>query len=256
VKPKPDNRKPKTLSWCLSWLRSTLIFWPIIFVITLILEPVSLLAGIGDRSGRAQHAVARVWAAICLRLVARVKVEGLERIDSGRVRLYVANHLSALDIPLLYAYLPFPFRIMAHEKVFRVPLIGWWLRGSGSLEIAPESVALARRALLEAIATLKNGMSLAIFPEGERSPTGEMLRFRPGAFYVAVQAQVDVVPVAILGTYEALPVGSTHLKSGRLEFVVGEPISIVGYTRKDLHALAERTQEAVRELCDRRVARR
>jgi 1-acyl-sn-glycerol-3-phosphate acyltransferase len=240
----------------LSWLRSTLIFWPIIFVITLILEPISLLAGVCDRSGRARHAVARMWAAICLRLVAHVKVEGLDKIDPGRARLYVANHLSSLDIPLLYAYLPFPFRIMAHRKVFRVPLIGWWLRASGSLEIAPESVALGRSALLEAIATLKNGMSLAIFPEGERSPTGHMLRFRPGAFYVAVKAQVEVVPMVILGTYEALPVRSAHLKTGRLEFVVGEPISVDGYTRKDLRALAERVQKAVRELCDSRVASR
>ena len=78
-------------------------------------------------------------------------MEGLERIDASKPRLYAANHLSALDIPLLYAYLPFAFRIMAHRLVFRVPLIGWYLRRAGALEISPDSVALSRRALREAV---------------------------------------------------------------------------------------------------------
>jgi 1-acyl-sn-glycerol-3-phosphate acyltransferase len=129
----------------LSWARCLLIFWPGIFLVTLILEAVSLLAGVCDKSGRARHAVARAWAAIVLRMVARARVSGLERIDASKPRVYAANHLSALDIPLLYRYLPLPFRILAHRLVFRVPLIGWWLRGAGSLEIAPESVALSRR---------------------------------------------------------------------------------------------------------------
>lgn len=232
----------------LSWARCLLVYWPVIFLLTLILEPVSLLAGVIERSGRAGHAVARAWASISLWLVAEASVSGLERIDASRPRVYAANHLSALDIPLLYRYLPFQFRIMAHRLVFRVPLIGWWLRGSGALEIAPETVALTRRALRQAVKTLRTGMSVAIFPEGERAPRGEMLRFRRGAFYVAVKAQADVVPMAILGTYEALPLGSAHIRKRRLRLIVGEPIAAAGYTLKDLDELAARVQEAVREL--------
>jgi 1-acyl-sn-glycerol-3-phosphate acyltransferase len=233
----------------LSWARCLLVYWPVIFLLTLILLPVSLLAGVVDRSGRARHAVVHGWAAIALWLVAQASVSGLERIDASRPRVYAANHLSALDIPLLYRYLPLQFRIMAHRLVFRVPLIGWWLRGSGSLEIAPESVALTRRALREAVKTLREGMSVAIFPEGERAPTGEMLRFRRGAFYVAVKAQADVVPMAILGTYEALPLGSAHIRKKRLRLIVGEPIAVAGYSLQDLEALAERVQSAVMEMC-------
>lgn len=232
----------------LSWARCLLIFWPVIFLVTLILEAVSLLAGVFDRSGRTRHAVARMWAAIALGMVARVRVSGRERIDASKPRVYAANHLSALDIPLLYRYLPLLFRIMAHRRVFRVPLIGWWLRGSGSLEIAPESVALSRRALREAVRTLRGGISLAIFPEGERSPTGQMLRFRRGAFYVAVKAQADIVPVAIVGTYEAMPVGSAHIRRRQLQIMIGQPIAVAEYTLKDLNGLAERVQSAVREL--------
>jgi 1-acyl-sn-glycerol-3-phosphate acyltransferase len=238
----------KSVRNLLSWARCLLIYWPVIFLVTLILEPVSLLAGVFDRSGRGRHAVARLWAGIALGVVAHVSADGMERIDASKPRVYAANHLSALDIPLLYRYLPFQFRIMAHRLVFRVPLIGLWLRGSGSLEIAPESLQLTRRALREAVRTLGSGMSLVIFPEGERSPTGKMLRFRRGAFYVAVKAQAEVVPVAILGTYEALPVGSAHIRRRRLRLIVGEPIAVAGYTLKDLNALAERVQEAVKKL--------
>jgi 1-acyl-sn-glycerol-3-phosphate acyltransferase len=232
----------------LSWARALLLFWPAIVLLTIIVEPICLLLVRLDSSGRAQHAVVRWWARLLLKLLAPVTVEGLGHVDAGKARLYAANHLSALDIPLLYACLPFTFRIMAHRLVFRVPLIGWYLRRAGALEIAPESVALSRRALREAVKTLRRGTPVVIFPEGERSPTGEMLPFRRGAFYVAIEAQTEVVPVAILGTYEGLPVGSAHLRRAPLRLVVGEPIPVAGYTRKDLGALAERTQSAVREL--------
>ncbi len=243
------KRGPSNL---LSWTRALFFYWPAIFLITLFLEPISLLAGAFDSSGRARHVVVRLWAVLALGLVARVRVHGLQRLDATRPRLYVANHLSALDIPLLYRYLPMPFRIMAHRLVFRVPLIGWWLRASGSLEIAPQSLALSRRALREAVQTLCAGTSLVIFPEGERAPQGEMLPFRRGAFYVAVKAQADIVPMAISGAYEALPVGSAHLKPGRLKLVIGEPISVSGYTVRDLATLASRVQEEVQRLMHHR----
>jgi 1-acyl-sn-glycerol-3-phosphate acyltransferase len=231
----------------LSVLRSALIYWPLTVLCTLVLEPISLAAALLDKTGRVQHRTVAFWSGLLLRLYSMpVTVTGLERVDLGRPRIYAANHLSALDIPVLYRYLPFPFRIIAHRLVFRVPLVGWHLRASGQLMIDPESVALSRRALREAITTIRSGMPLVIFPEGERSPGGEMLPFRRGAFYVAVKAQADVVPVAIMGTYEAFPIGSTHLRPGPLRLIIGEAIPVAGCS--DLSVLAERTQEAVAEL--------
>jgi len=230
----------------LSRLRSALIFWPLTILCTLLLEPVSLAAALFDKSGQVPHRVVAFWSGLLLRLYGMpVAVTGLERLDLSRPRIYAANHLSVLDIPVLYRYLPLQFRIIAHRLVFRVPLVGWHLRASGQLMIDPESVALSRRALREAIKTIDRGMPLVIFPEGERSPTGKMLPFRRGAFYVAVEAQADVVPVAILGTYEALPIGSAHLRPGQLQLIIGDAIPVAGYTRKNLGALAEHTQAAV-----------
>jgi len=233
----------------LSLLRSAVIYWPLTVLCTLLLEPLSLAAALLDRSGRVAHRIVVLWSGLLLRLYRMpVTVNGLERLDLRRPRIYAANHLSALDIPLVYRYLPFQFRIIAHRLVFRVPLVGWHLRAAGQLMIDPNSVALSRRALREAVQTLRRGMPMVIFPEGERSPTGEMQAFRRGAFYVAVEAQADVVPMAILGTYRALPRGSAHLRPGPLRLIIGEAIPVAGYTRRDLGALAERTQAAVAEL--------
>ncbi|HXP47897.1 MAG TPA: lysophospholipid acyltransferase family protein [Terriglobales bacterium] len=234
----------------MSRLRSALVYWPLTILFTLLVEPISLAAALLDRSGRAQHRMVAFWAGVLLRLYGMpVTVTGLERLDLSRPRIYAANHLSALDIPVLYRYLPFQFRIIAHRLVFRVPLVGWHLSAAGQLMIDPESVALSRRALREAVQTLRRGLPLVVFPEGERSPTGEMQPFRRCTFYVAIEAQVDVVPVAILGTYKAFPRGSAHLRPGPLQLIIGDAIPVAGYTKGDLDALAERTQAAVAELC-------
>jgi 1-acyl-sn-glycerol-3-phosphate acyltransferase len=240
---------PRFREW-LSRLRSALFYWPLTVLITLLLEPVSIGSALLDRTGRTSHRVVAFWSGLLLRLYGMpVTVDGLGRLDLRRPRLYAANHLSALDIPLLYRYLPFQFRIIAHRLVFRVPLVGWHLHATGQLMIDPESVSLSRRAIKEAVRTLERGMPLVVFPEGERSPTGEMQPFRRGAFYVALKAKVDVVPIAILGTYRAFPKGSAHLRSGPLQLIIGDAIPVADYTTRDLDALAERTERAVAELC-------
>jgi 1-acyl-sn-glycerol-3-phosphate acyltransferase len=227
-------------------LRSYFIWDPLIWLYTIVLGSLSLLSSLVDGSGRVQHRFARLWSRMILGTIgARVTVTGLDAIDTARAHVYVVNHLSALDIPVLYRYLPFQFRIIAHRVVFRVPLVGWHLRASRQLMIDPDSIALSRRTLREAVQTLKQGMPLVVFPEGERSPNGEMLPFRRGAFYVAVAAQADIVPMAVLGTYEAFPRGSAHLRPGRLQLMIGDAIPVAGYTRADLGTLAERTQQAV-----------
>jgi len=233
----------------LSRLRSAFIFWPLTVLCTLLLEPVSIGAAILDRSGRASHRTVAFWSRLLLRLYGMpVAVTGRERLDLSRPCIYAANHSSALDIPVLYRYLPFQFRIIVHRLVFRVPLVGWHLWAAGELMIDPDSVALSRRALRESVNTLKRGMPLVIFPEGERSPTGEMQPFRRGAFYLAVEAQADVVPMAIVGTYDAFPTGSAHLRPGPLQLIIGDAIPVAGYTKRNLDALAEHTQQAVAEL--------
>ena len=95
---------------------------------------------------------------------------------------------------------------------------------------------------------LQRNLPLVIFPEGGRTPDGEIKPFLPGAFFLAIKAQVDIVPIALVGTYELLPMNTYHIKCRPLEMRVGEPISTTGLTMKDLQALSERVQKAVEDL--------
>src|ERR1700759_3078226 len=159
--------------YILSWLRSMFVFDPLIYVYTVVLGTGSLISSLWDKSGRLQHKFARTWSWLILKTaLCPLKVEGLEGVDPTRPPLYAANHISAFDIPTLYVGLPFQFRIMAKQDLFRYPFLGWHLRRSGQVPINQQSPGSAIRSLKRSVDTLRNGMPLVIFPEGGRSDTG------------------------------------------------------------------------------------
>jgi 1-acyl-sn-glycerol-3-phosphate acyltransferase len=232
-----------------SRLRSYFVWVPLILIYTGVLGTFSLIASLFDGSGRVQHWLARLWSWLILKTtLAKVKVYGLERIDVTKPHLYAANHLSALDIPVLYGDLPFQFRIVAKHELFRYPFLGWHLRRSGEIDIDPQNAMSSLRSMNRAVQTLRGGMPIVVFPEGGRSASGEIRPFLPGAFYVAIKAQVDIVPIALVGTYEMLPMNTRHLMPRTLQLVVGDPISTAGYTPRDMVKLAPIVQRAVEEL--------
>ncbi|MGZ4817786.1 MAG: lysophospholipid acyltransferase family protein, partial [Terriglobales bacterium] len=153
-----------------------------------------------------------------------------------------------LDIPLLYEHLPFQFRIMAKKELFRYPFMGWHLRRSGQIPVDASSAAASMRSLMKAVRSLQAGMPLVVFPEGGRSPNGQIQPFMSGAFYIAIKAGVDVVPMALVGTYEVLPMNSFHIRPGPMELVVGDPISTAEYGLRDMDTLAARVQKAIEDL--------
>lgn len=230
-------------------MRSYLILDPLIFAYTGVLGVFALTSSIFDRSGRIQHGFARLWSKLILKTcMTRVSVGGLDQINTAKPHLYAANHISALDIPVLYAKLPFPFRIIAKKELFRYPFLGWHLRRSGQISIDPSHALASMRSLNRGVATLREGMPLVVFPEGGRSVNGSIRPFLPGAFYVAIKAQVEIIPVAIVGTFEMLPMNSFHLRPCPLEMLVGAPISTRGYTTRDMDKLAVVAQKAVEDL--------
>ena len=233
----------------LSSLRSYLIFDPLVFVYTGILGSLSLLSSLFDRSGRVQHAFARLWAWMILKTCfARVTTTGLEDIDTAKPHLYAANHISAIDIPVLYTELPFQFRIIAKQELFRYPFLGWHLRRSRQIPVDSTSAASSMRSLNRAAETLRGGMPMVVFPEGGRSGNGHVQPFLPGAFYVAIKTQVEIIPIAIVGTFEMLPINSFHIRPRPLKMLVGDPIPTSGYTTRDMDKLAAIVQRAVEDL--------
>jgi 1-acyl-sn-glycerol-3-phosphate acyltransferase len=232
-----------------SRLRSYFLFDPLIWLYTIVLGCVSLVISLFDPSGERQQSIARLWSRMILGTVgANVQVDGLGRIDTSKPQVYVVNHLSALDIPVLYTYLRFQFRILAKKELFRYPFMGWHLRRSGQIPVVLESPKASVRSLNLAVAAIRKGNSLVIFPEGGRSLDGQLHSFMGGAFYAAVKAQVDVVPIALVGTYEMLKMNSYHIKPGPVYMLVGEPIQTVGMSIRDIAKITERARHAIGEL--------
>jgi 1-acyl-sn-glycerol-3-phosphate acyltransferase len=216
---------------------------------TIILGGLSLLSSFIDRNGEIQHRFARLWAKVILgTLGGKVSVEGLEKIDTGRPHVYVVNHLSALDIPVLYDHLPFQFRILAKSELFRYPFMGWHLSRSGQIPVDLENPKKSIRSLNRAVDAVKNGMPLVIFPEGGRSPHGQLQPFMGGAFFAAIRAQVDVVPMALIGTFEMLKMNTWHIRPRPLRLLVGNPIPTNGLSVRDTEGLADKARETIAAL--------
>ncbi len=233
----------------LSRLRSYVVLDPLIWSYTIVLGLMSLASSLFDRGGRVQHGFARVWSWLILKTaMSPVEVVGLERVDTSKPHIYAANHISALDIPVIYTSLPFQFRIVAKRELFRYPFMGWHLRRSGQIPVDREDAQSSVRSLARGVETLRHGMPLVVFPEGGRSDTGQVKPFLPGAFFRAIRAQVEVVPMAIVGSYEVLPMNSFHIRPGKIRLLVGQPISTAGLKPRDMDALAARVQKAVEDL--------
>jgi 1-acyl-sn-glycerol-3-phosphate acyltransferase len=240
---------PRRKYGLVSRLRSYFIFDPLIWLYTLILGPVGLVAGFFDRDGSVMHWFARAWSWMIMKTIfSPVKVSGLEKIDASRVHVYAANHASALDIPVLYVNLPFQFRIAFKKELLSYPVVGWHLKRSGQICIDQQNPSHSISSIRAALKGLKAGLPLVIFPEGGRTPDGEIKPFLPGAFFLAIKAQVDIVPVALVGTYELLPMDTFHIKCRPLEMRVGQPIPTAGLTLRDMEALSARVQRALEDL--------
>jgi 1-acyl-sn-glycerol-3-phosphate acyltransferase len=239
-------RESSGFGHALSRLRSYLILAPLVWIYTIILGGLSLLSSFFDRNGEIQHRFARVWARVILgTLGGRVTVVGLDGIDISRPHVYVVNHLSALDIPVLYLHLPFQFRILAKSELFRYPFMGWHLSRSGQIPVDLENPKKSIRSLNRAVEAVRNGMPLVIFPEGGRSAHGQLQPFMGGAFFAAIRAKVDVVPMALIGTYEMLKMNTWHIKPRPLRLLVGKAISTSGLSVRDTEAVTERAREAI-----------
>lgn len=246
----PPRQEPRR-SW--KWL-TYLALWPLFGIVTAIFGTASLLASLFDGQGRVQHAVAHRWGAAILRVgLSPVRVIGAENLKKVPVAVYAANHLSYMDTPVVLAKLPFQFRIMARHDLFKLPFVGWYLRRSGQIDVDSSNLRSTLAGLNRGVKALQSGMPLVIFPEGGRAEDGRLQKFLSGPAYMAIRAQVPLVPMAIVGTYELMPMHTYHLHPRPLLLVVGEPISTMEYTYKMADELTARVRRAIAEMYERHV---
>ena len=224
---------------------------PLIFMATGFMWSVSLGASLFDRTGRLQHKVAVAWGRMLLRIcMIRVDVLGAEKLDADQQYVFVSNHFSLVDTPVMFGSMPREFRILARHGLWKIPFIGWHLNRAGHVPVERENPRAAARSLAHAAEKLRDGTSLLIFPEGGRTREATMRRFKQGAGAIAIQAQQPIVPMALVGTRKILLPNSAHLHPGHAELRVGKPIPTVGLTSRDAAQLMRDVQETVAALAE------
>lgn len=248
VRTKRAGGPEKAARW--DWLAYVNSVWrvPLILLATGIMSTISVCCSVVDGSGRLQHWCARRWADFIL-WVSRVHVEaeGLEHLQPGRGYVFVANHLSMFDIWGFLHLLPFQFRFVAKESLFKIPFLGWHLRRSGNVPVArghPRQTLRLYEALAEHIAA---GMSYVVYPEGGRTWDGTPGAFRRGAFLLPRHARAPIVPVTIIGAHRRLRRGSVVIHAGRMRMIFHPPLEYETYRQWTLDGLAERVRNIILE---------
>ncbi len=201
-----------------------------------------------DKTGKLQHWCARWWCRlIAWTIFSNIHVHGTENLEADKAYVYMANHSSLIDTPALFAYLPYQFRIMAKKHLFYVPFMGWHLWTAGNFAIDQSDARKTAKSLKRVIEGIRGGKSLAVFPEGTRSPDGRLQEFKQGTFKIAMRAGVPIVPISIIGTSKLLPKGSLAPRPGRVDVIIGKPIETTLYSEKQLPELIAAIYNAINE---------
>jgi 1-acyl-sn-glycerol-3-phosphate acyltransferase len=237
------------------WWRTVFFLIPAIAVYTIVLGAVSIASGLFDRRGYFAHGCARAWSWLILKTTGvRVTIEGLDRITPGTTYVFVSNHQSIYDTPVIFASLPYQLRIIAKESLARFPVLGWHLKRGGHLFVDrkhPDRAGILRRWR----ALVSEGLSLIIYAEGTRSADGHVSRFKAGSFLLAIEARLPIVPVAIIGTRKVMPKGRLRTEPADVTLVVHDPIqppAIDAPTVRDAKALADRAHDIVSAAVEQR----
>ena len=225
-------------------LSSNLARSPLFFLSTGLYGCVSLAASCFEEDGKLQHTIARQWARTCLRIAgAPVTVVGRENLLP--LAIYVSNHTSFMDTPVVFSSLPFQFRILAKQSLWKWPFIGWHLHRSGQIPVDEESGSGSIAGLNRAIRALKSGLPLFIFPEGGRTPDGTLQAFMRGPAFIAIRSRVPLIPMALIGTYELLPINTQHFRPRRVKLIIGKAIDPAGFSIRQADALTARLHQEI-----------
>ena len=221
-----------------------------LLVISVVTVPAALLIillGLFDRCGKYAYGITRLWTWIILIMGGiRLKVAGLSHIDPKRQYIFMANHQSHIDIPILIQSLPaFQLRWIAKRELLWVPFFGWAMWAAKHITVDRSDRMDALDSLKKAKERMKSGISLVIFPEGTRSSDGHLLPFKRGALLLAVRTQTPIVPVTISGSWAILPKGDWRIRRGQIEVTVGPPVSVKNYRPGTLRALSAHVQELI-----------
>jgi 1-acyl-sn-glycerol-3-phosphate acyltransferase len=218
-----------------------LAFWAVAAPITAVVGfPWTFITGRVDLLYRMSMWAA--WTGVRLTGV-RVETVGLDRIDSGCSYVYMSNHVSNLDPPLLLPLIPGRTSVMVKKELFSYPILGQAMRIGSLVPVDRGNREAGIVAVREASAVLRRGISMTIFVEGMRSYDGKLLPFKKGPFFLAMETGVPVVPVTIVGTHHAMPKARFSVKPGTVKIIFHDAIAPRDFgSREDL---MERVRETI-----------
>ena len=235
-----------------SRLRKALLFPYQVYIILFFLPltyfwgAVSYVASFLDANGNLAHRCITHWARTSLALAGlRVHIEGQERINPQNTYVFMPNHASFLDPLLAFAYIPCDSRHVIKEELFSVPLLGLVLRRSGQIPMNRKNPLKAMRSLRQAADLLKEGISVVVFPEGTRTPNGEIQEFKTALFILPIRSRIPVVPVLIEGTFQALKRGTILLNPVPLKMTFYDPIPADSFGVRDRHLYAQKVRQVL-----------
>lgn len=181
----------------------------------------------------------------------KVRQHGLHHLKSGAAYIFCINHVSLLDLFVVFQSIPYFHRSFQDISHFKIPIYGGCIRVFGQIPVDRKNKALNEQAVARAVEMIQGGDSFVVFPEGHRTRDGRLGPFYPGAFRLAARAGVPVVPMGLRGLRNICPAGDWRIRPGTVDVLFGEPISTTGYTLEDVQELSDRCREALNELMAR-----
>ena len=221
-----------------------IISWTVLA--TIVLGSITVLVSFFSRNGDGPHRVARLWARTILFVSGiDVTVRGLSNLGNSRSCVYMANHQSNFDIPVLLGFLPVQFRWLAKAELFKIPIMSRGMRGCGYISIDRSNRESAIESLDRAAETIKRGTSVLIFPEGTRSADGKIKSFKKGGFVLTIDAGVPIIPVVIHGTWSIMPKKQALIRPRPVTLEILPEIDTTGYERDTKETLMDEVREVM-----------
>ncbi len=222
-----------------------LIAMPLMVISTVITSILIFLFSFIAPNHKISYIPGIIWGKFCCYIFfINVKMSGLENIDRKQSYVFAANHQSAFDILAVYGWLPYIFKWLLKIELKKVPFLGAACQSAGHIFVDRENPIAAKQSMLKAIDQLKNGVSVVIFPEGTRTKTGKLGKFKRGAFLLAMELKLPIVPITISGSFER--VRGLRVFPGTIHMKIHPPVDVSQYEMDQSSALLRHTQEIIR----------
>jgi 1-acyl-sn-glycerol-3-phosphate acyltransferase len=230
-------------------MTAAIIAW--IVLATIFFGLLTIFVSFVSRKGDLPHKIAGMWARSILAVSPlEVTVKGLSNIDPGKSYIYMSNHQSNYDIPILLGLLPVQFRWLAKIELFRIPFFGYAMKRAGYVCIDRSNQKSAFESLKKAAGIIRDGVSVMIFPEGTRSRDGNIGSFKKGGFVLAIESGVPILPVIIRGTFSVMPKSRLLIKPGKVTLEIRKPVETSDFTKETKDELMEKIRNIMCESVD------